>query len=166
MSTEQNKALVRRFYEEVFNQGKYEVLDEICAPHYVSHNPGNPPGLPNNLEGQRQIVTIYRNAFPDIHFTIDDIIAEGDTVVCRWTGTGTQTGELLGIPPNGKRGTVTGTDVQRIENGKLVEGWGVFDQLGLLQQLGVIPARNQAQAPAQAKSQRTDAGRGQMPADM
>lgn len=163
MSTEQNKTLVRRFYEEVFNQGKYAVLDEICAPDYISHNPNNPPGLPNNREGLRQIVTLYRNAVSDIHFTIDDIIAEGDTVICRWTSSGTHTGDLLGIPPTGKQATVTGTDIERVENGKLAEGWGVFDQLGLLQQLGVIPARGaQSQADmVSTPSHRSDKGSSQ-----
>lgn len=161
MSTEQNKTAVRRFYEEVFNQGRYDVLDEICAPDYVSRSPNNPPGLPNNREGLRQLVTIYRNAFPDIHFTIEDIIADGDTVVCRWSSSGTQTGEMLGIPATGKYATTSGTDIERLENGKTVEGWVVFDQLGLLQQLGIIPARGAR--PAQSQSQTTGREQRQQP---
>jgi predicted ester cyclase len=160
MSTEQNKMLLRRFYEEVFNQGSYAVLDEIFAPNYINHNPGNPPGVPNDREGLRQIVTLYRNAVSGIHFTIDDMIAEGDTVICRWTSTGTHTGDLLGIAPTGKSATVTGTDIERVENGKLAEGWGVFDQLGLLQQLGVIPAmgvQSQADSPS-TQARRSDKG--------
>ncbi|MBI4788257.1 MAG: ester cyclase [Chloroflexi bacterium] len=159
MSTEQNKATLRRFYEEVFNQGKYSVLDEICVPNYVSHSPGNPPGIPNNRDGLRQIIMMYRNAVPDIHFTIEDIMAEGDKVVCRWSSTGTHKGELLGIPATNKRATVTGTDITRCENGKLAEGWGVFDQLGLLQQLGVIPMGEQAaKQAAEMKAQATKRG--------
>ncbi len=158
-TTEQNKALVRRFYEEVFNQGKYEVLDEITASNFDNHSPNNPPGLPNGREGQRQLVMLYRNAYPDVHFTIEDIIAEGDLVVCRWSATGTMTGELLGIPATNRRGSITGTDIERIENGKLAEAWGIFDQLGLLQQMGVIPAPGAR--PAQTKSQTTGTTRGQ-----
>ena len=162
MSTEQNKATLRRFYEEVFNQGKYNALDEICAPNYVSHGPNNPPGVPNNRDGLRQIVMIYRNAVPDIHFTIEDIVAEGDMVVCRWSSTGTHKGDLLGIPPTGKSATVTGIDVERLENGKLAESWGIFDQLGLLQQLGVIPKPEQTQqAASQTKGQASTTTRGQ-----
>jgi steroid delta-isomerase-like uncharacterized protein len=86
------------------------------------------------------LVTVYRNAFPDVHFTIDEQIAEGDKVVTRWTGHGTHKGELAGIPATGKSATVTGMGVDRIVNGKIVESWGIFDQFGMMQQLGVIPA--------------------------
>jgi predicted ester cyclase len=163
MSTEQNKATVRRFYEEVFNQGKFDVLDEICVSNYVSHNANNPPGIPNDRDGLHQIVKLYREAVSGLHFTIDDIIAEEDRVVCRWTSTGRQTGNLLGIPPTRKEATVTGTDIERLENGRLVEGWGVFDQLGLLQQLGVIPARGAQPQPAASSpsSRRAEQSRSQ-----
>ena len=140
MSTEQNKAIARRFLEEVFGQGKLAVADEIVAPDHFDHGPGTLPGMPPGPEGSKLLVTVYRNAFPDIHFTIDEQIAEGDKVVTRWTGFGTHKGGLAGIPPTGKSATVTGIGVDRIVNGKIVESWGVFDQFGMLQQLGVIPA--------------------------
>ena len=140
MLTETNKTVARRFLEEVFGQGKLAVADEIVAPDHVNRGPGALPGLPPGPEGSKMIVTVYRNAFPDIQFTIDEQIAEGDKVVTRWSAHGTHKGELAGIPPTGKSATVTGMGVDRIVNGKIVESWGVFDQFGMLQQLGVIPA--------------------------
>jgi steroid delta-isomerase-like uncharacterized protein len=139
MLTETNKALSRRFLEEVFNNGKLNVLDEIIAKDHVTTGPGTLPGLPTGPEGQKQLVTVYRNAFPDVHFTVDEQIAEGDKVVTRWTGRGTHKGELFGIPATGKSSTVTGIAVDRIVNGKIAESWGIFDQFGMMQQLGVIP---------------------------
>ena len=144
MSTEQNKAIARRFLEEVFGQGKLAVVDEIVAPDHVDHGPSTLPGMPTGPEGSKMVVTIYRNAFPDIHFTIDEQIAEGDKVVTRWTGRGTHKGELAGIPATGKSATVTGVGIDRIVNGKIVESWGIFDQFGMMQQLGIIPAASQA----------------------
>ena len=139
MFTETNKALTRRYLEEAFNQGKLNVLDEIIAKDHVNSGPGTLPGLPTGPEGDKQLITMYRNAFPDVHFTIDEQIAEGEKVVTRWTGHGTHKGELLGIPATGKSSTVTGIAVDRIANGKIVESWGLFDQFGMMQQLGVIP---------------------------
>ena len=144
MSTESNKAIARRFLEEVFGQGKLAVADEIVAPDHVDHGPGALPGMPPGPEGSKRLVTVYRNAFPDVHFTIDEQIAEGDKVVTRWTGHGTHKGELAGIPATGKSATVTGIGVDRVVNGKIVESWGIFDQFGMMQQLGVIPAASQA----------------------
>ena len=139
MSTEANKAIARRFLEEVFGQGKLAVADEIVASDHVDRGPGALPGMPPGPEGSKMLVTVYRNAFPDVHFTIDEQIAEGDKVVTRWTGHGTHKGELAGIPATGKSATVTGMGVDRIVNGKIVESWGIFDQFGMMQQLGVIP---------------------------
>ena len=144
MSTESNKAIARRFLEEVFGQGKLAVADEIVAPDHVDHGPGALPGMPPGPEGSKLLVMGYRNAFPDIHFTIDEQIAEGDKVVTRWTAHATNTGELAGIPATGKSATVTGIGVDRIVIGKIVESWGLFDQFGMMQQLGVIPAPAQA----------------------
>ena len=97
MSTESNKAIARRFLEEVFGQGKLAVADEIIAPDHVNGGPGAVPGIPPGQEGSKMLVTVYRNAFPDVHFTIDEQIAEGDKVVTRWTGRDTHKGELAGI---------------------------------------------------------------------
>ena len=139
MLAKTNKAVSLRFYEEVWNKGNLAVLNEIIANDHVNSGPGTLPGLPTGPEGSKQLVTVYLNAFPDVHFTIDEQIAEGDKVVTRWTAHGTHKGELVGIPATGKSSTVTGINVDRIVNGKIVESWGIFDQFGMMQQLGVIP---------------------------
>jgi steroid delta-isomerase-like uncharacterized protein len=144
MSTESNKAIIRRLFKEAFEEGNLAVLDEIVAPNQVNGGPGAPPGLPSGPEGTKMLISAYRNAFPDLHFTIDEQIAEGNTVVTRWTAQGTHKGELAGLPATGKPATVVGLGVDRVENGKIVESWGLFDQFGMLQQLGVIPAPGQA----------------------
>jgi steroid delta-isomerase-like uncharacterized protein len=141
MSTEENKARSRRFFEEVWGKGNLDVIDELTDPSFVDHNA--PPGLPPGLEGFKQFVVMYREAFPDIKVTVDDVIAEGDKVVIRWTAQGTNTGPLVGMPTTGKSATITGITIERKVDGKTVEGWNNFDQLGMLQQLGVIPAPGQ-----------------------
>ena len=139
MLTETNKTVSRRFFEEVFGNGKLNLLDEIIAKDHVNKGPGSLPGLPTGPEGAKQLVAVYRNAFPDLRFTIDEQIAEGDKVVTRWTAHGTHQGELVSIPATGNLSTVTGIAVDRFVNGKIVESWGIFDQFGMMQQLGVIP---------------------------
>ena len=139
MLSETNKTVSRRLFEEVWNKGNLAVLNELIANDHVNSGPGTLPGLPTGPEGAKQFVMMYRNAFPDTHFTIDEQIAEGDKVVTRWTAHGTHKGELLGIPATGKSSTVTGISVDRIVNGKIAESWGIFDQFGMMQQLGVIP---------------------------
>jgi steroid delta-isomerase-like uncharacterized protein len=144
MSTETNKSIVRRLFKEAFEQGNLAVLDEIIAPDQVNGGPGALPGMQTGPEGSKILISAYRNAFPDLHFTIDEQIAEGDTVVTRWTAHGTHNGEFAGISPTGKSATVVGMGLDRVENGKIVESWGLFDQFGMLQQLGVISAPAQS----------------------
>jgi len=139
MSTEQNKALFRRFVDEVFNHGNMSVIDELVAPDFVEHEE-LPPGIPQDLEGSKQLATMLRSAFPDLEATIHDIIAEGDKVAVRMTWTGTQQGEFMGIPPTGKSVSIGVFDIVRVAGGKLVEHWGQMDNMGMMQQLGVIPA--------------------------
>jgi steroid delta-isomerase-like uncharacterized protein len=139
MLSETNKTVSRRFFDEVFGKGKLAVADELIVKDHINSGPGTPPELTPGLEGTKQLVTMYRNAFPDLRFTIDDQIAEGDKVVTRWTAHGTHRGELVGIPATGKSATVTGIVVDRLANGKIAESWGIFDQFGMMQQLGVIP---------------------------
>ena len=136
MSTEANKSLVRRYYEEVLNAGDIGVLNEIAAPDYDEHSPF--PGQPNGIEGLRARVGGIVAAFRPV-FTLHDIVAEGDTVVVYWTNTGTQRGEFMGIPPTGRTVTISGVDIHRLREGKLAEHWHVIEQLQMLQQLGVIP---------------------------
>jgi predicted ester cyclase len=142
MSTEENKAVVRRFYEEVVNQKKRAVLDEVFDPDLVDHFA--PPGTPGGPEGARQTLGMFLTAFPDLHFTVEDLIAEGDKVVARVTMSGTQQGAFMGVPPTGKHVTITGIDINRFVGGKSVEHWVEMDALGMMQQLGVIPPPGQA----------------------
>ena len=137
--SEENKAVVRRFHDEVLNKGNLALIDELCSHDLVDHTA--PPGLPPGVEGAKQTLGIYLAAFPDLHVTMEDMIAEGDRVVVRWTASGTHKGDLMGIAPTGRRVTVTGIAIDRIAGGKTVEHWEVFDQMGLMQQLGVIPAQ-------------------------
>jgi len=142
MSTEENKALVRRFFEEVLNEKRLDRADELVAPDYLDHAalPGQGPGL----EGaKQQRWAMYFAAIPDLHSTIDDLVAEGDKVVVRYTGEGTQQGELLGIPPTGKRFRFSGICIIRLAEGKIAENWEQDDLLGLMQQLGVLPPPGQ-----------------------
>jgi steroid delta-isomerase-like uncharacterized protein len=138
--TDQNKALARRNFEEVWNQGKLAVIDELVARDATFHDPNVPGGKFTGPEGLRQVVEIYKKAFPDVQFTINDQVAEGDKVVSRWTATGTHKGELMGIPPTGKRATITGIEFDRYQDGKLVEEYSSYDMLGMLQQLGLAPS--------------------------
>jgi steroid delta-isomerase-like uncharacterized protein len=139
MSTENNKALVRRATEEAINGGNLALLDELVSSDFVLHDPNYPQPV-RGAEGLKQYFQTFRSAFPDLHFTIEDIIGEGDTVAVRQTGRGTHQGELFGIPPTGKQLTVTAMIFHRFVNGKPVENWVNSDSMGMLQQLGVIPA--------------------------
>jgi len=141
MSTEENKAIVRRWLEECYNEGNVAVADELIATSYVNHSA--PHGQTPGLEAEKQYITMIRSAFPDFHLAIEDQIAEGDKVVTRLTASGTYNGGLEDIPPTaaiGKWVRVTEILIHRIAGGKVVEGWIEFDRLGLWQQLGVIPA--------------------------
>ena len=141
MSAEDNKALVSRYFNAAWNQGNPSVIDDLFAATFHHHNPGVPNG--GSREGFKQFNSVFRSAFPDLRISQDDVIAEGDQVVTRFTVHGTHQGELQGIPPTGKQMTITGIEIVRVSGGKIVEAWSEFDQLGMLQQLGVIPAPGQ-----------------------
>jgi steroid delta-isomerase-like uncharacterized protein len=144
--SEENKALIRREVEEVFSaQGDLEVADEIFAPEYVSHDPQSPEDV-RGPEGAKEFAMMYRNAFPDVQLSIEDQVAEGDKVVTRWIGRGTHQGELMGVAPTGNQVRVAGMTISRIEEGKIVEEWEIYDTLGMMQQLGAIPSAEEAQA--------------------
>ncbi len=141
MSTKENKELVRRFYDEVFNKKNLMAIDEFLDPHIIEH--ALPPGLPGGNAGSRQFIGMYLAAFPDLHLTAEDLIAEGDKVAARLTLRGTHKGELMGVPPTGKQVTLTGIQIVRTADGRIAENWINLDALGMLQQLGVIPAPGQ-----------------------
>lgn len=137
MSLQKNKKIMRRVYEEAFNKGKAAILDEVIAKAFLDHNLG--PRQESGLKGIKKFFVETRAAFPDIHVKVDLIVAEGDKVVTRYTATGTHKGELWGIPPTRKRISVAGIDIVRFARGKAVERWGAFDNLGMIQELGVVP---------------------------
>lgn len=139
MTIEQNKNLIRRYFEEAWNQGGLDVLDEIVAQGYVNHDPFV-PGLPAGPDGLKPIMAGFRAAFPDLHYTIEDLVAEGDKVVTRWTMRATHTGEFMGMPATGKQVMVGGMQIERIVEGQITEHWRKSDDLGLMQQLGAIPS--------------------------
>lgn len=137
--SEQNKAVARKVFD-AFNSGDLSTLDEVISPDAVDHDAQNPFRGTPGPEGSKQAISMYRAAFPDLSIKIEAQIAEGDLVVTRWTSTGTQDGDLPGLPASHNKVTVTGIGIDRLENGKIVEAWNNWDTLGMMQQLGAVPA--------------------------
>ena len=148
--SESNKNVVRRLFEEVWNKGNLQVTDELFTPNY-SHHDASTPDVGRGPESEKKRATLYRTAFPDIRFTIEDIIAEGETVMARWSCRGTHKGDLSGIAPTGKQFNITGVSIARFTNGKMSEGWVNWDALALMQQLGVVPELGKAKAASSTK---------------
>jgi steroid delta-isomerase-like uncharacterized protein len=142
MSVEQNKAVTRRYYDEVLNQGHLSVLDDIAADDYVENDPF--PGQGNGLADFKARVSSLLTAFAPCTFTIEDVVAEGDRVVVRWHSSGTHSGAFLGMPPTNRDYTIAGIDIHRLADGRMIEHWHVVDQLSQLQQLGMIPSLSEA----------------------
>jgi steroid delta-isomerase-like uncharacterized protein len=147
--SEHNKAIVRRLFAELWNNGKLSVADEIFTPNYEHHD-SSTPDFGRGPDSEKKRATLYRTAFPDLHLTIEDVIAEGETVMTRWSCRGTHKGDLNGIAPTGKQITLYGVTVARISNGKMAEGFVSWDALGLMQQLGVVPQLANTKAMAAA----------------
>ncbi len=138
MSTEENRAAARRFYEEIINEGNIDLIEELFASEHVLHDPAMPEEV-RGLEGMKQYASMYLSTYPDLNVVIEDQIAEGDKVVTRYTARGTHQGEIMGIEPTGRRVEVAGIQIQRFdEGGKIVEDWNYYDALGMLQQLGAM----------------------------
>lgn len=131
------KALYQRMVDEVVNQGKFEVVDELFDPSYVDHSA--PPGAPPGLEGVKAVFGMFRAGFPDVHFTVDDMVADGDVVATLVHGEGTNTGPFMGMPPSNQHARWRSVGFFRVTDDKIVEHWGIPDLLGLLIQIGVIP---------------------------
>jgi steroid delta-isomerase-like uncharacterized protein len=150
MSAE-NKALVRRWIKEIWSKGSFGAIEEIVAPNYESHGPTTL--MPEaGREGLKEQVSAYRTAFPDLTLTIDDIMADGNNVIARWTARGAHKGTLLGsIRPTGKEVTTTGISIIRITSGKIAEHWVHWDALGMMQQLDIALPIGQVQPAASAK---------------
>jgi len=136
--SEQNKAVVRRVFDELWNRGNLPVADEFFASTYTHHDPST-PDAGRGPESEKKRVTLYRTALHDLRLTIEDIIAEGEMVMARWSCRGTHKGDLNGIAPTGKQIAISGISMVRFASGKMVEGWINWDALGLMQQLGVVP---------------------------
>lgn len=143
--SEENKAVVRRFIEEVWNNGNLDAIDELLSEDHVDHDPGR-EGTPGGREGMRAFVQMYRTAYPDTHIEFGELVAEGDLVAGNWTATGTHQGELMGIAPTGRSIKITGMGMDRVRDGQIVESWGNYDSLGMLAQLGALPAPSGATA--------------------
>jgi steroid delta-isomerase-like uncharacterized protein len=137
MAIEANKALVRRYYEEVLNGRRVHLLDELAAPDYVENDPL--PGQGNGREGFKQRVAMLLDALAPT-FTVADVVAENDRVVVRWINSGTHVAPFLGIPATGRSFRMAGIDIHRVADGRLAEHWHVVDQFAMLQQLGLLPA--------------------------
>jgi steroid delta-isomerase-like uncharacterized protein len=147
--SEGNKTIVRRLFEEVWNKGNLQLTDELLAPNYAHHD-ASTPDVGRGPESEKKRAALYRTAFPDIRLTVEEIIAEGETVVARWSCRGTHKGDLSGIAPTGKPFTISGVSIARLANGKIAEGWVNWDALGLMQQLGVVPDLGKAKATGAA----------------
>jgi steroid delta-isomerase-like uncharacterized protein len=142
-----NKNVVRRLFEEVWNKGNLPVADELFAENY-SHHDSSTPEFGRGPASEKKRANLYRTAFPDVRLTVEDIIAEGETVTARWSCKGTHKGDLSGIAPTGKQFTISGISIASFTNGKMVEGWVNWDALGLMQQLGVVAEVGKAKAAA------------------
>jgi steroid delta-isomerase-like uncharacterized protein len=134
MGVEENKAQAGRFLDEVINKGNMSYLDTFLGDPFVDHQ--TPPGMPPGKEGLKAFMSAFRAAFPDLHYTTKDTIAEGDRVVSRAQATGTMKGDFMGMPASGKSATWEEIHITRFANGKAVEHWGVVDQVGMFMQLG------------------------------
>lgn len=162
MTTEEHKALYRRWFEEVVTEGRLELVDELLADDYVLHFPGLPG--PVDREGHRQLVTMFRAAFPDWTESVEDAVAENDRVVARVTGVGTHRGEFQGLAPTGRAVRATGVGMARVAGGRIAEAWVSYDALGLMQQLGAAAPPHESPAglrpfPAPAGARAAEAGR-------
>ena len=144
MGAEENKENARRLLEEAFGQGKTEVLDEVLDPNFVCWDPNSEAGEIRGAETFRGEIEYFRNAVPDLTYTVEDQVAEGERVVTRWRAAGTHEGEFFGVPGTGKRIEMSGIQIDRFdENGKMVEEWPEYDLLGVMRQMGAIPEAGQ-----------------------
>lgn len=129
----ENKAKFQLLYDEILNKGNLDAFEELCAPNFVKH--AIPPSPDYGIEGSKQSILMLRKAFPDIKYTVEDMIEDGDKLVARWSAQGTHKGEFMGIPPTGKQVAFTGIEIIRVKDGKAVEEWEELDRAGLMQQL-------------------------------
>lgn len=134
---DQTKAIARRLFDELWNKGNLAAADELIDANCTHHDPAT-PDIGTGPAAQKNLVTMYRSAFPDLSVNVHDIIGEGNIAAIRWTSTGTHRGELFGIAPTGNRITITGISLLRTDRGKVAESWGNWDTLGLMRQIGAV----------------------------
>jgi steroid delta-isomerase-like uncharacterized protein len=141
MAVMTNEQLFKRYFDEVANGGNLDLADEIFAEDYRHHDPANPDPRPMiGSQAVKDHLTSLKGAFPDLVFDVEDTISDGDQIIVRWTARGTNTGDYFGMPATGKSIEITGMNTWRTRDGKAIEGWVNRDDMGLLQQLGVVPA--------------------------
>jgi steroid delta-isomerase-like uncharacterized protein len=138
--SDENKAKARRLFEEGFSQGNTDVVDEVLNPDFVCYDPNSESGEVRGSETIKAEIEYFRNAVADLTYTIEDQMAEGDKVVTRYTVSGTHQGEFFGVPGTGERITMSGISIDRFEDGKMVEEWPEYDLLGVMRQIGAVPA--------------------------
>jgi len=138
MDSEANKAIFKELLEVEISDGRFDLTEKLIHPDFYDHT--NPPGMERGIAGHQAIVTLFRNAFSEMRWKCEDLISEGDRVVARTTMTARHTGDFFGIPATGQRVTLGGIHIARIKDGKVVEHWGNNDDLGLMRQLGAVPA--------------------------
>ena len=132
-----NKSIVRRWFDEIYTKKRLELMDELHAAAYTWRGPSGV--TVTSRDGMRELLGVYFSAFPDLHFTVEEQMSEGDQVVTRWSARGTHSGEFDGIAPTGSSIVFTGITISRLENGRLVEEWESFDELLLMRQIGAVP---------------------------
>ena len=145
MPSEQSEPPIHAIFEKAFNQGDYAAIEALMAPGGITHTPVW--GMPNNRTGLIHLIAGFRAAFPDLHCTVEDEVIEGNRIAAHWTLRGTHEGPFLGSPPTGRTVEVQGIIFARTADGRIVENWILLDQLGMLQQLGIVPPPREVQAP-------------------
>jgi steroid delta-isomerase-like uncharacterized protein len=138
MSAEQNKAIARRWAEEVWSKGNFGLIEELVAPEYVAHDPADPEEV-RGTEAIRRYIETFRTAFPDMQLSVEDQVAEAEKVLTRWTARGTHRGDFFDIAPSGNRLEIAGMSLDRFSGGRFVESWENYDALGMMQQIGAVP---------------------------
>jgi steroid delta-isomerase-like uncharacterized protein len=157
--SEQNKEKMRRVLEEAFGQGKVEIIDEVLDPDFVCWDPNSESGEIRGADTIKGEIDYFRNAVPDLTYTVEEQVVEGDKVVSRWKASGTHEGEFFGVPGSGKRIEMTGINIDRFdESGKLIEEWPEYDLLGAMEQMGAISEPGQEEAIAGAEEEREEKG--------
>lgn len=156
MSPEQTKSVARRIADEAWNKGLLEIVDELVDERHVVH--GAPPGFDHGPAGVKRSIDVFRSAFPDVHATVDQQVAEEDKVATHWTARGTHMREFMGLPPTNKPVTLRGITINRFANGKIIESWSYMDQISLIQQLELVDEGRRERSSDRPTGERREPG--------